>query len=103
MNLVQKLYLIGQNKEVQIMIYSILNTIFNLLELAIFIECISSWIPQFQGSRFIGLVHNVTHNILEPFRRLQDRFSPGLPMDFSPIIALFAIDLIKRLLIGILY
>ena len=83
------------------MIYSlamVLNTLFNLLELAIFIECIASWIPQIQGNKFISIIHNFTYPLLDPFRRLQDKFSPGLPMDFSPIIALFVIDLLKRLL-----
>ena len=73
----------------------VLNTLFNLLELSILLECITSWIPQIQGNKFIGIIHNFTYPLLEPFRKLQNRFSPGLPMDFSPIIALFVIDLLK--------
>ncbi|MCE5221435.1 MAG: YggT family protein [Clostridium sp.] len=83
------------------MIYSIvmvLNTLLNLLELAIFIECIASWIPQIQGNKFISIIHNFIYPLLEPFRKLQDKFISGLPMDFSPIIALLVIDLFKRLL-----
>jgi YggT family protein len=83
------------------LIYSlarVLNTLFGLLELAILLECIASWIPEIQGNKFISLIHNFTYPLLDPFRRLQDKFSPGLPMDFSPIIALFVIDLLKRLL-----
>jgi len=76
----------------------VLNTLFKLLELAILLECIASWIPQIQGNKFISLIHNFTYPLLDPFRRLQDKFSPGLPMDFSPIIALFVIDVLKRLL-----
>ena len=78
----------------------VINKLFNLLELAILIECISSWIPQIQGNKFISIIHNVTYPLLEPFRKLQDRFSSGLPMDFSPIIALFVIDLLKRILLS---
>jgi len=83
------------------LIYSlarVLNTLFGLLELAILLECIASWIPQIQGNKFISLIHNFTYPLLDPFRRLQDKFSPGLPMDFSPIIALLVIDVLKRLL-----
>lgn len=86
------------------MIYSIvmvLSKLFNLLELAILLECVASWIPQIQGNKFISIIHNFTYPILEPFRKLQNRFSPGLPMDFSPIIALFVINLFKRLLFGL--
>jgi len=83
------------------LIYSlamVLKMLFGLLELAILLECIASWIPEIQGNKFISLIHNFTYPLLDPFRRLQDKFSPGLPMDFSPIIALFVIDLLKRLL-----
>lgn len=80
------------------MTYSIamvLDTLFSLLELTIFIECIASWIPQIQGNKFITMIHNFVYPILEPFRKLQDRFIPGLPMDFSPIIALLVINLLR--------
>jgi YggT family protein len=76
----------------------VINTLFEVLELAILLECIASWIPEIQGNKFISLIHNFTYPLLDPFRRLQDKFSPGLPMDFSPIIALFVIDILKRLL-----
>ena len=85
------------------MIYSlamVLKMLFGLLELAILLECIASWIPEIQGNKFISLIHNFTYPLLEPFRKLQNRFSPGLPMDFSPIIALLVIDLLKRILLS---
>jgi YggT family protein len=73
----------------------IINSLFNLLELVIIIECIASWIPQIQGNKFISILHNFTYPLLEPFRKLQDKVLPGLPMDFSPIIALLVIDVLK--------
>jgi len=84
------------------MLYSItmvLNTFFNLLELAIFIEIIASWIPQMQGNKFISIIRNFTYPFLEPLKNLQDKLIPGVPMDFSPIIAIFIIDFFKRILI----
>ncbi|WP_297420634.1 YggT family protein [Clostridium sp.] len=83
------------------MIYSIqmvLYLLFNIIELTIFIECIASWIPQVQGNKFINLIHNFVYPILEPIRRLQDRVIPGLPMDFSPVIALLIINLLRGLI-----
>ena len=85
------------------MIYSIvtvLNMLFGLLELAILIECIASWIPQLQENKFIRVIHNFIYPILEPLKRLQDKFIPGLPMDFSPIIALVVINILKRIVFG---
>jgi YggT family protein len=68
---------------------------FSLLELTIFIECIASWVPQIQGNKFVRLIHDFIYPILEPLKRLQDKLIPGLPMDFSPIIALVLINMIK--------
>jgi YggT family protein len=79
-------------------VYMVLNLLFNLLELAIFIECIASWLPQIQGNRFVNLIHSFIYPILDPFRRLQDRFIPGLPVDFSPIFAFLVLNLLRGLI-----
>lgn len=84
------------------MIINIIITLFNLLELAILLECIISWIPQIGDNKFVSTIHNVIYPIMEPLKVLQDKLIPGLPIDFSPIIAIFIIDLFKRLLLGIL-
>ena len=80
-------------------IYIVLKMLFKLLELAIFIEIIASWLPQIQGNKIISIIHNFIYPLLEPIRRLQDKFIPGLPMDFSPIILLLLLDLFKRILL----
>lgn len=82
-------------------VYTVLNLLFNLLELAIIIECAASWIPQIQGSKYMKLIHNFIYPVLEPFRRLQDRIIPGLPIDFSPICAFFVLNLLRSFVFGI--
>jgi YggT family protein len=77
-------------------VYTVLSILFNLLELAIIIDCISSWIPQAQGNKIISTIHEFIYPILEPIKKLQDRLIPGLPIDFSPIVALVVIDFIRN-------
>ena len=81
-------------------IFTILNMLFRLLELAILVDCIASWIPQIQGNRFVEIIHDFIYPILEPLKRLQDKLIPGLPMDFSPIIALGLLNLFKTFIFG---
>lgn len=80
------------------MIYTVLNILFNLLELAIIIDFISSWIPQIQGNKIVKTIHDFIYPVLEPIRRLQDRLIPGLPIDFSPMIALLILDWLRRII-----
>jgi len=81
-------------------IVTVLNMLFGLLEIAILIECISSWVPQLQENKVIRVVHDFIYPILEPLKRLQDKVIPGLPMDFSPIIALVIINILRRIVFG---
>ncbi len=85
------------------MIINIIITLFNLLELAILLEVIISWLPQIGNNKFVSTIHNFVYPIMEPLKTLQDRLIPGLPIDFSPIVALFILDLLKRVLLGILF
>jgi YggT family protein len=80
--------------------FAVLNSLFSLLTLIIIIDCVASWVPQFQDNKIIRAIHEFIYPILEPLRRLQDKLMPGLPMDFSPLIAFALLNIIKRILLG---
>lgn len=85
------------------MIIEAISVIFRIIELAILAECIASWIPQLRYNQFMDIVRSITYPVLEPCRRLQDRFLGNSPIDFSPILALVILDIIRGLFINILY
>lgn len=59
----------------------------------ILISIFSSWFPQFQATK-IGIL---IAKLVEPYLGLFRRFIPPLgPIDFSPIIALFAFRFIRQ-------
>ncbi|MGN0144857.1 MAG: YggT family protein [Clostridium sp.] len=85
------------------MILEAINGIFRIIELAIIVECIGSWIPQLRYNQLMDIVHSITNPILEPCRRLQDRFLGSMPIDFSPILAFAILDVIREMLMRLLY
>lgn len=85
------------------MIFEAVNGIFRIIELAIIVECIASWIPQLRYNQFMDIVHSITNPILEPCRKLQDRFLGSMPIDFSPILAFAILDVIRGFILRLLY
>lgn len=92
--------------------YTLINLIgilFQIYEFLILVEVIGSWVMaarvRLPGWAFdaLNMIHRLTAPVLEPIRRLIPSIA-GL--DFSPIIALILLDLLRslivRLLLGVL-
>ena len=71
--------------------------IFNVLEYAILIEVVLSWVYAGRSNQYIEMLHKVTNPLLEPGRKIQERFFANMMVDFSPIIALVIIMILRRL------
>lgn len=79
---------------------------FQFLYLMILIRVFLSWIPSALNSNIARFIFQVTDPILEPFRALFSRFMPhgaGYYLDFSPIAALFVLDIVRRIILNILF
>lgn len=77
-------------------IISWINLGFQLYTLMILIRIFSSWLPQFSNTKFIRFIAYYTDPYLNFFRR----FVPPLGMfDFSPIVAIFCLGLIKNFML----
>ena len=85
-----------------VIILKILSSFINIYELAILLECLLSWVIQYQNNEIMNLLRSITNPLLEPFRRLQYKYFDGLPVDFSPILAISALEIIERVIYAIL-
>ncbi|RQD73621.1 MAG: YggT family protein [Halanaerobium sp. MSAO_Bac5] len=86
------------------MLARIINTLFTILNYFIIARVIISWVrpnPSDQRWRkLIRLVYDITEPILGPIRQLIPTGSLGV--DFSPLIALFALSVVRRFVIRLL-
>ncbi len=77
----------------------LVNGVCTILYWMIFARIIISWFPVDPFSAPVQFLNQVTDPILEPLRRLPLRM--GM-MDFSPLVAFFAIYVTNRVLVTIL-
>ncbi|MDD2586448.1 MAG: YggT family protein [Syntrophomonadaceae bacterium] len=80
-------------------IIQIVNAAFTVLIYLIIGRCLLSFIKHNPYQPIFKFVYDVTEPIMAPFRKLLP--SAG-GMDFSPILAVLALSLVQKLVIGIL-
>lgn len=88
----------------QYLLINAVNIFCQVIYLLIFVRIILSWLPGANRSSIGGFIYNLTEPILGPIRKMIDR-SPiggGMMLDFSPVIALFLMEIIKRIVISII-
>ncbi|WP_460000555.1 YggT family protein [Paradesulfitobacterium aromaticivorans] len=71
-----------------------------MLIYAIIIRAFLSFIPHSPRNQLIRLLYDVTEPLLKPFRRFQ-LGSAGFALDFSPILAVFALSILRSILLRI--
>ena len=69
---------------------------FDVYYFSIIANCLLSWFPVNRGNPLVRFIHETTDPFLNIFRRILP-MSRSLPIDFSPIAAIFALYLIQRL------
>jgi YggT family protein len=80
-------------------IYLAVKYLIDLLELAVFLTVIISWLPIQKDNRFIRILYQITEPVLAPIRNLLHRsaFTKNLMIDFSPVIAILLLELLKSI------
>lgn len=78
----------------------LINMAFSILVWIIIGRCILSFIRHDPYQPIIKFIYDVSEPIMAPFRKLMP---PMGGMDFSPIIAVFALSLLQKVVITLLY
>lgn len=81
-------------------LFKLVQTAFDVMSWLIIARVLLSWIPHNPENMIIGFIYDVTEIILGPIRKFMPSFG-GL--DFSPIVAIIALDwLLKPLILSLL-
>ncbi|MGI6231115.1 MAG: YggT family protein [Tractidigestivibacter sp.] len=84
--------------------YQLANLVVNLFRIyniLIIVWCILSWIPR--GAGIVDDFRYAIGRLVEPWLSIFRRFIPPLGgIDFSPIVAILALELVERLILMIL-
>ncbi|MFI3173742.1 MAG: YggT family protein [Bacillota bacterium] len=89
----------------QILLLNAVDMFFRVVEMLIFATILLSWLPIGRENALVGMLHSLTDPILMPCRKMLEN-SPlgrGMMLDFSPIIALILLSLIKQFLQSAIY
>ena len=77
----------------------LIQILFNAYELALFVRIILDWLRVPQTNAFIRFLHTITEPLLAQIRRLAPVVVGGF--DFSPIVAVFLIHLLRMIALSI--
>ncbi len=79
---------------------AVVNLFFNILIYLLFARVILSWLPTARNNPLVRFIYEITEPLLSPFRRIMPR--TGMPVDFSPILAFFVLQIVRNFIIRML-
>ncbi|MEN8075606.1 YggT family protein [Clostridioides difficile] len=80
-------------------ISSFLYLLFTVLDISILAEVILSYIPNIRESNFYRILVSFNYPILEPFRKLQEKFFGNMMIDFAPLLAIIVLNFVSGVLL----
>lgn len=81
-------------------IVQIVDVIFEVLVWLIIVRCVLSFVRHNPYQPLIRFVYEITEPVMAPFRRI---IPAAGGMDFSPIVAVLVIEMVRRLVIRLIY
>lgn len=83
---------------------SIMYLLYRAIDIYIFIiviRAIISWVNPDPYNPIVQLLNKLTEPVLRPIRKVLFRVTGNMRIDFSPLIAILLLSIIRRILIGI--
>jgi len=84
-----------------IWLYRFIDICTSVYTFLIMVRCIASWLPLRHLGPILTFVYEMTEPLLAPIRRLLGGSLLGL--DVSPIVAVFVVELVRNILLKILF
>lgn len=75
-------------------IYNFFRLLISVLQFTIFAEAVLSFVPNVKETKYYNVLVSFNYPILEPFRRIQEKFFGNMMVDFSPMMAFMFLSLI---------
>ena len=75
-------------------IYQLVNSVFDLVYLALLIRILISWVPHDRYHPILQYLYQFTDPILRPFQNI---FPTSIGIDFSPIFAFMFLGILKSI------
>lgn len=85
-----------------IVLTEIVDNVVTILTWAIVIRALLSFVPNLSDNIVVRLLFDITEPILRPFRRFQIG-GGGFAMDFSPILAIIVLNIVRSIILSILH
>lgn len=82
------------------LILQIVNTAFEVFYWMMIARVILSWVPIGYDTKIVAYIFEITEMLLKPIKRYLPTAIGGV--DFSPIIGLFALDILRRIVLKLL-
>ncbi len=85
------------------MLYTLVRLIFNAAVLILLIRAFVSWMPVNRDNKLVDLLYKITEPVLSPFRSIVARVAgQNLPIDFSPVIVLLLMAILRYIILRII-
>ena len=83
-----------------IILYRAIDSVFWLLNLAILLRVLFSWIRPDPYNQIVRLVYQITDPILDPLRR---HVPPIGGMDITPMVAIVILELVRSIVLALIF